>query len=408
MGSRAKKLDEGTEVGLTLTAPKGNVVNDGSTRELSGHPMNPTRRMPTGCSAVFAALVSTRRCSRLGLAVLGVVFFGLAVPAVAYAQAAQVTGIVRDENNRPVPGANVRLTGHPSQTTNAAGRFHFFGVAPGTYVLTTFSVGYDLSSQDFTVVGDTTVAIRMRRRSITLDTVRITPRSVRIRGVAVDSATGDPLLLPAEATVYPGGKTIGANTGRFAFDSVPAGPVTIVVEATEHLPRILHLEALRDTSVVVRMAVDSVALRMIAVQVGRLAERAAALPMPTTSLNRDAIKRENALTVNELLNRRLHENPASTREQNTKSADEGCFFLDDMKVSRGVFDGVVPELVERIEIYRMTSDVPTFRGRSSSARNLGSAGMVRVYTKRYVATLARRGNLQRIMYMTSGLRRTCN
>jgi hypothetical protein len=332
----------------------------------------------------------------------------LLAATTAQAQTVRISGTVVDERQLPVQGATVRLTGDTSTTTLSDGRFTFANVIPGRHVVTVSSIGFEFRSLDVTITRDTSISIVMTRRTVTLDTVVVRPRNLRIKATAVDSASGD-FLLQAQATLYPGSLSISAVSGVFVFDSVSPGPVTIVFEALEHLPTRIELNLNRDTTFRVAMGVDSVALRMTALQVRRLEQRTNSISMPKTSLNRDAIKREEAGTLHELLVRRSFEDPQAARQAFVAPPEAGCYFVDDVKVSRGVFDAMLPELVERVEIFRSAgAPAPKLSGRQRGERNFGTVQMFRVYTKRYVATLARKQSLSRIVFAATGLKPTCS
>jgi hypothetical protein len=325
--------------------------------------------------------------------VIRAVVIALTFPCLALAQASRVSGVVVDERQVPVQGASVRLTGNVSQTTGATGRFQFAEVVHGRYLVTVTAIGHQMRSIDLSITSDTTLTIVLTRRSITLDTMIVRPRNIRIRGIAVDLASGD-YLLQAQATLYPGGRFVGAVNGTFTFDSVAPGPLTIVVEGAEHLPTRIELDAGGDTSVKVRLGVDSIALRMIAMQVKSLDTRSHALAMPKTVFNRDLIAREPTISIGDLITRKTYEDPIVLTKR-PQSPDQGCFFLDDRKVERAVFGTIPSELVERVEIYRQTGGSASMPPR-----------MIRVYTKRYVASLPRRETLPRVVYMP-GTRVAC-
>lgn len=332
----------------------------------------------------------------------------LVFAGVASAQTVRVSGVVVDERQLPVQGATVRLTGGMSTTTQPDGRFTIVDAIPGRYLLTVASIGFELRSLELTIARDTSLSIVMTRRTVTLDTVVVRPRSLRIKATAVDSSSGD-FLLQAQATIYPGSVSIPGVSGVLVFDSVSPGAVTIVVEALEHLPRRIELNLTGDTAIRVAMGVDSVALRMTALQVKRLEQRTHSVPMPTKALNRDAIEREAASTLHELLTRRSFEDPQAARQAFEVAPDAGCYFVDDVKVSRGVFEAMLPELIERVEIYRSGgAPAPKMSGRPKGERNFGTVQMFRVYTKRYVATLPRKDVLPRIAFSGSGLRPSCS
>jgi protocatechuate 3,4-dioxygenase beta subunit len=310
----------------------------------------------------------------------------LAIPLAAGAQTARVAGQVLDERQGPVQGATVRLTGGASQVTSAGGRFLFEQVVPGRYLLTVAAIGHQLQTLQVTIAGDTSLAILLPRRTITLDTVRVLPGRIRIRGTAVDSASGDKLM-QAQATLYPDGKFVGAMTGTFIFDSIAPGPVTIMIEGAEHLPARVDFVATRDTSFQVRLSVDSVALRMIAQQVVRLTKRSQAVPYTVRGYNRDIITEQRTMTIGEFIDHKLSRS-WSPAQRALLTAMSSCVFIDDRKVEPALLDGTIPELVERVELY-------------------GNGRMIRVYTKRYVASLIGQDGLGQMMYMPTGLQGTC-
>ena len=313
------------------------------------------------------------------------------------AQTVGVSGTVVDERQLPVAGATVRLTGDTAVTTTSTGRFAFERTVPGRHVLTVAAVGFQLRVLELSVSRDTSLSITMMRLAITLDTVVVRPRNIRIKATAVDSATGD-FLMQAQASLYPGGRFLGAISGTVVFDSVSPGPTSIVFEAFEHLPKRVDLNAEHDTSFRVKLGIDSVALRMIAVQVQRIARRSQSISMPTTSLNRDAIKREGTMSIGELIHRRAYGFIDTA----------ACYYVDDIRVDSMDVIQLLPELVERVELFRRGgAESPDFKMRSKTARTFGNVQMIRVYTRRYVATLPRKETLPNVVFMRNGLRFTC-
>lgn len=348
-----------------------------------------------------------RFTSRCALAML--VTGGILAPSIVAAQTVRISGMVADDRQTPLEGVTVRLSSEVSTRTSADGRFQFADVVPGNYVVTVMAIGHRLQSIPIAVARDTTLSVRLARVAVSLDTVVVRPRSLRVRITAVDSATGD-YLTQAQARVFPGDRPASGASGVFLFEGIAPGPTTIVFEALEHLPRQVDFIASSDTTFIVGLAIDPVALKMTAAQVKRLESRSRSIAMPRTAINRDEIARERPTTVEELLIRRLYEDPSATRSGYNNSPEGGCFFLDDVKVSRGAFDAMSPDLIERVEIYRQGGgggEVPSFRNRGKTERNFGAVQMVRVYTKRYVASLPRREHLPRASYSISGLRATC-
>jgi hypothetical protein len=311
----------------------------------------------------------------------------LVFSATASAQTARVSGrVVEESRGTPIPNATVRISGAADQVTDSLGRFEFTRVFPQRYIITVASMGYRFTTVEATIERDTTLVIMMIRRVTTLDTVVVRPRYVRIKGTAVDSASGD-ALMQAQATLYPDGRFAEAVSGTFRFDSVAPGPVTIIVEGAEHLPVRVELDLSRDTSFKVKMSVDSLALRMIAVQVKRLEKRAQSVPYQMRSYNRNLINEHRIMAMGDFLAQ--HGVVASDWRRSVIAGGAGCYFVDDVKVDKGVVLQQIPELIERVETYK--------RG-----------GMIRIYTKRYVASLIGRDGLLSMKYIPTGFSPTCS
>ena len=310
----------------------------------------------------------------------------LVFTATASAQTARVSGrVVEDGRGTPVANATVRISGAADQVTDSLGRFSFTNVFPRRYIITVASIGYRFKTIEATIERDTTLLIAMTRRVTTLDTMVVRPRYVRIKGTAVDSATGD-ALMQAQATLYPEGKFVGAMTGTFRFDSVAPGPVTIIVEGAEHLPVRVEMDVTRDTSFRVKMSVDSIALRMIAIQVRRLEKRAQSVPYQMRSYNRNLITEHRVMALGDFLAQRGVVDLDWRRLAGGLSP--GCYFVDDIKVDKAVVLMQDPQLIERVETYR-------------------KGGMIRAYTRRYVGSLIGREGLQDVRYIPTGLKGTC-
>ena len=78
------------------------------------------------------------------------------LPAAA-AQSGEISGVVVDATGAVLPGATVTLRGGPDEPrvmqTDAAGRFAFTGIAPGTYTLAVFLSGFGAATVDGVAVG---------------------------------------------------------------------------------------------------------------------------------------------------------------------------------------------------------------------------------------------------------------
>jgi hypothetical protein len=342
------------------------------------------------------------------VAILLAVLLAAAIPTALGAQGVRVSGrVVDDARGAPIEGVTVRLTGAEARTTDVDGRFAFAATTPGRMILTVEAVGHVFRWIELDVQADTSLTITMRERVAALDTVVVRARNVRISGTVVDSATGSNLL-QAQATLYPGGATIGASTGAFTFPDAPAGEETLVVEALEHLPVRITNNATRDTSLTIALDIDPVGMRMIQLQVARLTERTRPTTLSLTALGRKEIEREGVASIGQLVTRLTFEDAANVRRAAAqRSADDGCIFLDDFKVTRDVFEGLPPEVIERIEVYRGAGETPSMRGRAARTSIRAEPRMIRVYTRRYVASLIGKETLPKLFYTRNGMRATC-
>jgi hypothetical protein len=310
------------------------------------------------------------------------------VSATASAQVVRVAGTVIDDRQAPVQGALIRITGSDTiLTTGSSGTFTF-GVVAGRVIVSVAAPAFEPRSVTLELRGDTVITVSLRARVAALDPMVVRPTRVRIRGSVVDALTGDPILF-AVVSVFPDGRTVEAsNIGNFRIDTVPAGPTVVVAEAVEHLPVQIAFDARRDTTLHLRLPIDSVAVKMMAQQSQRLAKRSQSTPLPIKQFGRDDIAREARGTVGELVDR-LNLAPPGMRTRGAQSADAACVFYDDRKIAPGMMDGLYPELIERVEIYQ--------RG-----------AMIRIYSKRYVLSLAGQELLRGIKYFRAGMGVVCD
>ena len=300
-----------------------------------------------------------------------------------------MSGRIVDESTRtPVSGAVVRLTGSDStMTTGGSGTFTFSGITAGRFILTVAAPAYEFRSVTVETYTDTVIDVALRQRITTLDPMVVRPRTIRIKGTVADSATGEPILF-AQASLFPQGRYEGvSNIGNFSFKDVPVGPTTLIFEAIEHVPVVVSFDARRDTTVTVKLPIDSVAVRMLAVQAMRLAERARAQPYVLRAYDADRIAKEGRGTVGELVDRMMVV-PYDPRRRSQASAESACVFLDDNKIPPAMLDGMLPEILQRIEIYQ-------------------HGAMIRVYTKRYVLGLTQQAIIRNVTYLPIGLSPVC-
>jgi hypothetical protein len=299
-----------------------------------------------------------------------------------------VTGTLVDRSTLgPIAGAIVRVSGS-SALTDSLGRFRFNEVPVGAQIISARAIGFAPVSLRVDLRGDTTVQLRAVRNPTMLDTMVVHGRTVTVSGTLVDSISGS-VILHGQVRLYPGAGPVGASSGHFRLAGIPAGvPVLLSATGLEHLPKDIELAASKDTSIVIYLAIDSVALRMIAQQVARLADRAAIVPISRDALDRTFIHRSGTMSIADLIKRRL---PTGVIRERYPYVDreKTCIFFDDRQVEFQMLLGLVPEIVERVEIF----------GREGR--------MIRVYSRRYVADLQRTASLPRIEYSPYGLHQAC-
>lgn len=282
------------------------------------------------------------------------------------AQTFSISGVVIDSlAPRAIVGATVVLSGRAPVASDADGAFRIDNVRPGRYVLSMEAPGYRYRALDLAITSDTTLRVHLDRLAVLLDPTIARAGNVTVRGVVRDENTLAPVM-QGRVILYPGGRSAGTITGGFVFENAPAGePITIIVEALEYQPTRVTLSASRDTSIEITLAVDSVGRRLIAQQVRRLEMRSRGVARSLNALNRTRIEQRPEPTIGDLV-RHLLPPDAVTERWPYKV---GCVTFDDIPVAFDVLVGLPREVVERVEIY-------------------GARGsMIRVYSKRYVASL---------------------
>src|SRR6185503_1961857 len=115
--------------------------------------------------------------------------------SVAAATAGEVTGIVKDAFERPLPAARVRLETSDGRvadqvTTDEQGRFTFAGVAPGRYSLVAEGAGFEPTTMTVTVTEAESVPINVVLASrLPLD-VRVTAQRLEEERIKVQPKIG--------------------------------------------------------------------------------------------------------------------------------------------------------------------------------------------------------------------------
>lgn len=280
---------------------------------------------------------------------------------------AAVSGRVVDEDGAAVSGAEVELNSRTRIPTSQDGAFRFGNVLIGPVELYVRALGYEDAALAFTITGDTTVTIRLVRQPITLEGLEARAPRIDIRGRVTEAR--HELGVEARVLVRPGGNSTTTNgTGRYRLRDVPVSDSSFVlVESFGYLPQNARLATMRDTTIDFVMVDDPVARAMIERQVQRLVTRSAELPYEIEWVRSDSMN--HAGTLVDVLR----------YQYNIRGAD--CVVLDE-RVERRFEDMtphwrmLLPHEVHSIEII----------DRGNGPAN-DSAGMIRIYTKRYVQAL---------------------
>ena len=141
--------------------------------------------------------------------------------AVLFAQQKSITGRVTDENNEPVPGANVVVKGTTTGTVTDIDGHYKIQVSATSKVLTVTFIGFD--PQDVNITGKTSVNVKLKLSSIGLEEVVAvgygTQKKVNLTG-SIESVKGD--ALAKRSTVQTSqalegiaaGVTVTSNNGK--------------------------------------------------------------------------------------------------------------------------------------------------------------------------------------------------
>jgi iron complex outermembrane receptor protein len=141
---------------------------------------------------------------RLSFVSLLTVIAFIGSPAPAVAQTSSVSGLVKDPQQAVVPGAEVilrnsRSAATPTVVTDAAGRYAFTALQPGTYVIEVFLSGFEVQSSPEIVLGgqqsvthDFTLAVAGETQSITV--VGTASPGYRVDTASIGSLTSTSVL----------------------------------------------------------------------------------------------------------------------------------------------------------------------------------------------------------------------
>ncbi|MCB0838877.1 MAG: carboxypeptidase-like regulatory domain-containing protein, partial [Bacteroidetes bacterium] len=144
------------------------------------------------------------------------------VVSLVQAQSAFVGGVILDQNDSPVQGAKIELTGENTYgaITNAQGRFRIANVKPGAYSMLISSVGYDSLSQNIEVAAPFT----------RLDPISLEPKSFKLGEVTIEGEVAQ-AMQKGDTTQYNAG-AFKTNPDATAEDLIQKMPGVVVQNGT--------------------------------------------------------------------------------------------------------------------------------------------------------------------------------
>jgi hypothetical protein len=284
--------------------------------------------------------------------------------STAWAQTGQYTvqgRVVDATTGEGVPGATVEIESAGRQQTAEDGSFSFAIVPPGRHGLTVEATGYAPIRTAVLVTDHVQALLRLEPRPIVLDSIaaRSALHDVRGRVLEVSSDRSVPF-----ATVrIPGiGETSTNDAGAFRLARLPPGDYVLEAERFGWMPLRTSVSVFADTTVVVRLELDSIAVKMMQQQVERLETRVKGVGYSLRVVDRDAIRGSRVGTPLDLLTGRAavrlancpHAPHARCIQRNPLPPAEPEVFIDDRRIHCGleVLEKYPVAAIDRIEVIR--------------------------------------------------------
>lgn len=295
----------------------------------------------------------------LGIAVLGVIV--AADPPLAHAQTrtATISGVVRSDAQRPLPGAVVELD--PSDTaqravTDSSGHFQLTGVSVGSHTLRTLRLGYQPDEQSVDVPDGGVELIIILERVTNLDTLHIVARRTGIFGVVVEHHSFRPLPGATVSILGANTRATTASRGEFDLPRVAEGAYLVRVQHSGYASQMLSVVVPPDGGVEIAATLDpstsSASDKRLGVVLSEFEERARFRGINSAIVARQELSGHYDLTVEEA----LRYSPTFLRTGLVVRNSITCVFVDGQPAPNATLNDFDASDVLAIEAYGLRAD----------------------------------------------------
>jgi hypothetical protein len=255
---------------------------------------------------------------------------------------------------RPIAQALVVFDEDRRATTNAIGEFEIRGLQAGRYTLLVEALGYLTVRTTMLIEGNGTVQIQMDPAPLPLPPVRAATSLVTVQARVTNESTGE--IAPYVIVRLDNRDQASTNAaGWFRFRRIPAGMHRLALEGFGWLPIEIDVDVARDTTLALTLKRDPVADRIIAVQVGKLAERVRSVGYSVRTIDRKEFLFSRAPTPVEIIQSRGGVNIESCARSRVRACVGGLapiVYIDDRRTMCGleVLTGYPNATIQRIEV----------------------------------------------------------
>jgi hypothetical protein len=195
----------------------------------------------------------------VGITALGFLLAADPPPACAQTQGATISGVVRSDAQRPLPGAVVLLD--PSDTarravTDSSGRFRLTDVPVGAHILRILRLGYQPDKQSVDVPDGGVDLIIILERVTNLDTLHIVARRTGIFGIVVEHHSFKPLPGATVSILGANARATTASKGEFDLSRIAEGAYLVRVQHRGYASQMLSVVVPPDGGVEIAATLD--------------------------------------------------------------------------------------------------------------------------------------------------------